>query len=437
MAKITDSSTFFKPELKSDIIGKVKGHSSLAKLCGGTPIPFAGTEEFIFTMDGEASVVGEAGAKPANNAAWNTVTIKPIKFIYQHRVTDEFVHLADEKRVPYLAAFTDGFAKKIARALDIAAFHGVNPYSGSASELIGSNSFDGKVTKTVNFLSSYPDDNIDAAIGLVRNDDNGVTGIAMSPNFGAALGAMKMADSHAAMYPEFRFGGNPSTFAGGLACDINNTVNFNAGTDEAVVGDFANMFRWGYAETMKFEIITTGDPDGLGDLKRYNQIVLRAEAYIGWGILDPDAFARIVNTQAFAVPSVSATAAAKMFEVNVSSLQSGVTVSGDGTTGGGAITGTLKYMKADNGITSVWGKGNFLCLDFSATDWTAYKSVMVGLDNSQGSGLADILSDPDKNGLFKITDKNTQRLMIVTTSADGKQKNTQYFDLTGLTCEVQ
>lgn len=431
MAKITDSSTFFKPELKSDIIDKVKGHSSLAKLCGGTPIPFAGTEEFIFTMDGEASVVGEAGAKPANNAAWNTVTIKPIKFIYQHRVTDEFVHLADEKRVPYLAAFTDGFAKKIARALDIAAFHGVNPYSGSASELIGSNSFDGRVTKTVNFLSSYPDDNIDAAIGLVRNDDEGVTGIAMSPNFGAALGAMKMADSHAAMYPEFRFGGNPSTFAGGLACDINNTVNFNAGTDEAVVGDFANMFRWGYAERMKFEIITTGDPDGLGDLKRYNQIVLRAEAYIGWGILDPDAFARIVNTQAFAVPSVSATAAAKMFDVNVSSLQSGVTVAD------GKITGTLKYMKADNGITSVWGKGNFLCLDFSAADWTAYKSVMVGLDNSQGSGLADILPDPDKNGLFKITNKDTQRLMVVTTSADGKKKHVDYYDLSGLTCEVQ
>ncbi|MBQ4599142.1 MAG: phage major capsid protein [Clostridia bacterium] len=431
MAKITNSGTLFKPELASEIISKVQGHSALAKLCGGKPIPFAGTEEFIFTMDGEASVVGEAGAKPANNADWKPVVIKPIKFIYQHRVTDEFVNLATEKQIPYMAAFTDGFSKKIARALDIAGFHGVNPYSGNASELIGDNSFDGKVTKTVNFMSSYPDDNIDTAIGLVRNDDNGVTGIAMSPNFGAALGAMKMADSHAAMYPEFRFGGNPSTFAGGLACDINNTVNFNAGTDEAVVGDFANMFRWGYAERMKFEIITTGDPDGLGDLKRYNQVCLRAEAYIGWGILDPDAFARIVNTQAFAVPSVSATAAAKMFEVNVSSLQSGVTVSD------GKITGTLKYMKADNGITSVWGKGNFLCLDFSASDWTAYKSVMVGLDNSQGSGLADILSDPDKNGLFKITDKNTQRLMIVTTSADGKKKHVDYYDLTGLTCEVQ
>ena len=431
MAKITDSGTFFKPQLVSEIINKVKGHSALAKLCGGVPMPFAGTEEFVFTMDGEASVVGEAGAKPANNAAWSTVTIKPIKFVYQHRVTDEFTKLADEKQIPYMAAFTDGFAKKIARALDIAAFHGVNPYSGNASELIGNNSFDSKVEKSVNFLSSYPDDNIDAAIGLIRNDDEGVTGIAMSPNFGSALGAMKMADSHAAMYPEFRFGGNPSTFAGGLACDINGTVAFNAGTTEAYLGDFANMFRWGYAENMKMEIITTGDPDGLGDLKRYNQICIRAEAYIGWGILDPNAFAKIVNTTAFAVPSVAATAAAKMFNVNVSSLQSGVSVANN------AVTGTLKYMGADNGITSVWGKGNFLCLDFSAADWTAYKSVMVGLDNSQGSGLVDLLPDPDKNGIFKITNKDTQRLMVVATSADGKKKNVQYFDLSGLHCEVQ
>ena len=100
-------------------------------------------------------------------------------------------------------------------------------------------------------------------------------------------------------------------------------------------------------ENMKMEIITTGDPDGLGDLKRYNQICIRAESYIGWGILDPNAFAKIVNTTTFAVPSGAATAAAKMFEVNVSSLQSGVAVNGD------KITGTLKYMKADNGITSV------------------------------------------------------------------------------------
>ena len=429
MSKITNTQALFTPDLVKKMINQVKGHSALAKLCAGEPIPFAGIDTFVFSMDDEACIVGEGGAKPAGGASLEPVTIKPIKFLYQHRVTDEFMNLVREKQLPYLNEFIDGASRKMARALDISAFHGVNPFDRRASDTIGANSFDGKVTRTVNFLASYPDDNVDDAIALIHDAD--ISGIAMSADFGAALGKMKMADSHAAMYPEFRFGGKPATFGGGLACDVNNTVNFNSCADEAIVGDYANAFRWGYAERMKFEIIETGDPDGLGDLKRHNQICLRVETYIGWGILDPNAFARVVNTSTFSGPAAAATAAAKMFDVNVSSMQSGVNVAN------GAITGTLKYMKADNGITSVWGKGNFLCLDFSAADWTAYKSVMVGLDNSVSGKLVDVLPDPDKNGVFKITNKETQRFMIVATSADGRQVHKQYFDLSGLLCEVQ
>ena len=62
---------------------------------------------------------------------------------------------------------------------------------------------------------------------------------------------------------------------------------------KAIVGDFQNAFRWGYAENIPLEIIQYGNPDGLGDLKQTNQIVLRAEAYIGWGILDAASFAII------------------------------------------------------------------------------------------------------------------------------------------------
>ncbi len=54
------------------------------------------------------------------------------------------------------------------------------------------------------------------------------------------------------------------------------------------------LFKWGYAENVPLEIIEYGDPDGSGrDLKAYNEILLRAEAFIGWGILDTDAFARV------------------------------------------------------------------------------------------------------------------------------------------------
>lgn len=293
MPTITNSGTLFKPELVTEMFNKVKGHSTLAKLCGATPIPFAGTDTFIFSMDGEASIVGEGGNKPAGNADFKTVTIKPVKFVYQHRVTDEFIKLSEEKQLPYMEAFSDGFSKKIARALDIAGFHGVNPYDGETSATIGDNCFDKAVTTTVTFDQATPDDNIDSAVAPIQAADGIVTGIAMTPVFGSALGAMKTADSHLPVYPEFRFGANPGNFSG-MASDINTTLAFGNSLDRAIVGDFANAFKWGFAENIPLEIIEYGDPDGQGDLKRTNQIVLRAEAYIGWGILDAKSFARIV-----------------------------------------------------------------------------------------------------------------------------------------------
>ena len=80
-----------------------------------------------------------------------------------------------------------------------------------------------------------------------------------------------------------------------MASDVNNTVSFGDSADMAIVGDFANAFKWGYSETIPLEIIEYGDPDGQGDLKRTNQIVLRSEAYVGWGILDKKSFALITK----------------------------------------------------------------------------------------------------------------------------------------------
>lgn len=296
MATITTGTSLFPSQLVNEVFDKVKGHSSLAILSAQTPIPFAGQDLFVFSMDGEASIVGEGVTKPAGEAAVSAVTIKPIKFVYQHRITDEFVNMSEEAQIPYLAAFTDGFAKKIGRALDIAAFHGVNPADGEASDIVGSNNFDTAVTNEVTYDSSAPDDNIDDAVTLIQEEDGIITGIAMSTAFGSALGKLKTTDGYA-LYPEFRFGQNPGAFAG-VTSDVNNTVSFGDSTDQAIVGDFANAFRWGYSANIPMEIIEYGNPDGLGDLKQLNQIVLRAEAYIGWGILDADSFARITEATA-------------------------------------------------------------------------------------------------------------------------------------------
>lgn len=290
MATITTSTDLFPEELIPEIFNKVRGHSSIAKLTGAMPLRFAGNEQFVFSMDGEVSIVGEGENKPAGDAAVTSVTIVPIKFLYQHRVTAEFVKMSEEQQVPYLQAFTEGFAAKIARGLDIAAFHGINPASATAVAALATKNMDG-ATGTISYVAASADDNIDAAVQAIVGADGQVTGIAMAPTFSAALAAIKV--NGVAQYPEYRFGQNPDAFYG-MGSDVNNTVNFGSSKDMAIVGDFKNALRWGYAENIPMEIIEYGDPDGQGDLKRKNQIVLRAEAYIGWGILDPASFKRIV-----------------------------------------------------------------------------------------------------------------------------------------------
>lgn len=290
MATITKSTNLVEPSVVQDIFSKVNGFSSLAKLSVQTPIPFNGISEFVFTMDGEASIVGEGADKPAGEAEVKSVVIKPIKFIYQHRLTDEFVNMSEEKQVPYLKAFTEGFAKKMARALDIAAMHGVNPATGTAYDGIASNNFDMATVGKIVTTATKEDEDVDSAVQTIMADNGAVTGLAFAPAFASALGKIKV--NGVAQYPEFRFGGNPDTFAG-ISSSVNNTVSFKTSKDLAIVGDFANAFKWGYSESIPMKVIEYGDPDGLGDLQRTNQIVLRAEAYIGWGILDTSSFKRI------------------------------------------------------------------------------------------------------------------------------------------------
>lgn len=290
MATLSKASNF-DPKLVSDLINKVKGHSSLAVLSAQEPVPFVGSKEFVFSFDSEVDVVAENGKKSHGGISVTPITIMPIKVEYGARVSDEFMFAAEEEQINILQAFNEGFAKKLAKGLDIMAMHGVNPRTGNASSVIGTNHFDSKVTETVEYDEDTPDTILEAAIKAVEDADGDVTGIAISPTVRADLA--KMSNNAGKIYPDFAFGGKPNTL-GGNALDVNKTVSYKA-VDEAIVGDFANMFKWGIAKDIPVHVIEYGDPDGSGnDLKAYNQVYIRAEAYIGWAIADGTAFARVV-----------------------------------------------------------------------------------------------------------------------------------------------
>lgn len=291
MAEVLSKGSLFDPELVKDLVNKVNGKSSLAKLSKSVPVPFNGRKEFTFSMDNEVDIVAENGKKTHGGISLEPVIITPIKFEYGARISDEFLYADEEEQLETLKAFNDGFAKKVAKGLDIAAMHGINPRTGQASTVVGDNYFDAKVTQKVTYTAESPDANIEAAIALIEGSDGEVTGMAISPAVRAALAAMTKSTGEK-MYPEFAFGGKPDNL-GAYTLDINKTVSYGD-VDQGIVGDFENDFRWGYSKEIPLEIIKYGDPDNSGkDLKGYNQVYIRAEVFLGWGILDGKAFARI------------------------------------------------------------------------------------------------------------------------------------------------
>ena len=100
-----------------------------------------------------------------------------------------------------------------------------------------------------------------------------------------------------------------------------------------------------------------------------------------------------------------------------SDFQSDVTVTG------GEIAGTLNFMEGGLSPSGPLAKLVFF----------TYANVKVGLVPS-ASGMGLVTLDSDKDAVFKITNKNNQKLKVVQEDSAG-HKNIQYFGLSKLTLE--
>ena len=298
MGNVISKSTYFTPELTNQMFNLVRDKSSLARLSGQAPVPFNGLTAWTFNFDKEVDLVAENGAKSNGGATIAPKTITPVKVEYGVRVSEEFMFASDEIRLQYLRAFAEGFAAKVARGLDIMAMHGVNPRTGAAATAtIGTNHFDAQATQTVTATANNATD-IEGAVALVQGAEHEVTGIAASLAVKSNLASLKKGtSSNEPLFPELAWGGSPDAI-NGVPTDFNSTVSFGTTpVDLAIVGNFRDYFKWGFAREIPIKVIEYGNPDNdadAGDRQGHNQVYLRGEAYIGWGIIAPTAFARVI-----------------------------------------------------------------------------------------------------------------------------------------------
>lgn len=268
----------------------------LAKLTPGEPELKVGvTDHFVFTGTPKAQLVGESAQKESANGAPGKKSVRTYKVQITYRFSNEVQWEDEDYQTQLIENLVANAATAISRALDLLAIHGINPATGAIGAVTdyftkGGNDVH-RVTRTANAQND-----METAASLLQGSGYSANGIGFDPVFAGQLARTKDEDKRP-LYPELGLGFAFDNFQG-LNAASSDTVSGKQELDpedatlNAIMGDF-NAFKWGIARDMPLELIEYGDPDDNGDLKGHNEVAIRAESVIGFGIMDDEAFALI------------------------------------------------------------------------------------------------------------------------------------------------
>lgn len=282
------------------LIAKATTGSAISVLSQQEPQSFGSITHPTLTGRPRAEYVGEGADKSSTNATFGTKVVTPHKVQVTMRFNEEVQWADEDYQLGILDTLADEAGTALARALDLGAFHGINPLTGTAiaSIVVGD-----RIATTTNAVElttatlTTPDLVLEQAAGLIIADGYQPNGIAFDPTYAWTIATARYADGRK-KYPELGFGLDVSSFEGLRAASsttVSGLPEASANTNvKAILGDWS-MFRWGVQRNIPVELIRFGDPDGQGDLKRKNQIALRSEIVYGWGVMDLDAFSVVVD----------------------------------------------------------------------------------------------------------------------------------------------
>lgn len=292
MAVLSTSALALPDHMTQGLLEKTQYGSTVAQLSGQTPMQFGRTSSMTFSNP-KAEFVGEGGQKASSDVTPSTVTINPYKAQVTMRFNEE-VQWADEAyQLGVLQQLADKTGPALARALDLGIFHGMNPLSGTAFAPITK-----YLAQTVNSVELTGTDNGVAVLDSAEQIVAGIpTGVAIDPTWGKGFRTLRDTNGRR-IFPDFNLAPGVSDLDGYRA-SVSDTVSASQEAQsptgvKAFVGDYSQIV-WGIQKEIGVEKILYGDPDGQGDLKRNNQIALRAEIVYGWVIGDLSSFAKIVD----------------------------------------------------------------------------------------------------------------------------------------------
>lgn len=295
MAALITSDFVLPTEVADGIWKKAQTESTIARLCGAEPQKFGQTNVMVLTAPPKAELVGESVEKSPTPTTYGNKVVNPLKLQVTMRVSNEVMWADEDYQLGILNDMIGNGGIALGRALDLVGYHKINPLTGAVSAAVTEGVTDTQNSATV--ASGVYDAAVEAAAGTIIADGYTPTGIAMDPVLSFGLGTQRV--DGVKLYPEIGFGTDVSSFLG-LSAAVSDTVS---GKQEIPVGSATNIIgiigqynaiRWGVQRDIRAHLIEYGDPDGLGDLQRLNQVAIRAEIVYGIGIMDLNAFAKIL-----------------------------------------------------------------------------------------------------------------------------------------------
>lgn len=285
---LTTDSVELPRSVFSTVLDKVKGTSTIGVLSPEEPAKFLENDTLIFNPSAEAEVVSEGDQKSPYTQTLTPVTGKRFTFQTTTRVSKQLKWADEDNQLEIVDRIVTDQAEACGRLLDYLVYHALNPLPQETLDDITPLSESAvQVTSTGDGV-----DDLDALVDAIVQDYN-VNGLAMSRTWASTLRKIRVESTGQRLFPEIPLNLEVGNLDG-ISTVVSNTVNGVRCPEEtgvlAFLGDFS-MIRWGMVRNLTAEIIEYGDPDGLGDLKRSNQIAYRTEGCLVYAILDTDAIA--------------------------------------------------------------------------------------------------------------------------------------------------
>lgn len=292
------------------------GAEQIEVVYGQTVIPITVTEPQAGQVGvGTANNQREGYAKPLSGVAWSSRTFSPIKLAVIVTASEE---MARANPLNLFGSIKGKLSEAIARAMDLAVFHGRNALSGAALAGIDAGNVLANTTNVVSHVLPSLDDNDEgtnlitdllAAYDLIGEDFDPERWV-FDPRYRTALAAAQRgtdlngnvlnpgAINLAAQESDVL--GLPANFHRAAPGRIGNYAGPTPPV-RAFLGDFKQL-KWGLADAIQFKVSDQATlTDGAGNtvnLWQTNQVAVMCEVTFGWVVGDLDAFAKVTETVA-------------------------------------------------------------------------------------------------------------------------------------------